>query len=346
VHILLVAIMKEFISKVVEGKDLSEDEATQAMKLIMSGEATPAQIASFLTALRMKGETITEISAFARVMREFAAQINPRVDGRLVDTCGTGGDKVKTFNISTIAAFVVAGAGVAIAKHGNRSVTSKAGSADLLEALGVNLNLSPKQVESIIENIGIGFMFAPAFHGAMKYAIGPRKEIGIRTVFNVLGPLTNPANAQAQVLGVFDSALVEPLAQVLGRLGVKHALVVHGLEGLDEISICGETLVAELKNGSVETYTLSPEDFGIRRASAEELAGRDAQGNAAIAKALLKDSEGGARRDIVVLNAAAGIYVGGKAKSIASAISQAEKSIDSGRAYEKLLALIQASAQS
>lgn len=346
VHILLVAIMKEFISKVIEGKDLSEEEATQAMKLIMSGEATPAQIASFLTALRMKGETITEISAFARVMREFAAQINPRVDGRLVDTCGTGGDKVKTFNISTIAAFVVAGAGVPIAKHGNRSVTSKAGSADLLEALGVNLNLSPKQVESIIENIGIGFMFAPTFHGAMKYAIGPRKEIGIRTVFNVLGPLTNPANAQAQVLGVFDSALVEPLAQVLGRLGVEHALVVHGLEGLDEISICGETLVAELKNGSVETYTLSPEDFGIRRARAEELAGRDAQGNAEIAKALLKDREEGARRDIVVLNAAAGIYVGGKAKSIDSAIDQAEKSIDSGGAYEKLLALVEASRQS
>ncbi|WP_456474087.1 anthranilate phosphoribosyltransferase [Candidatus Pyrohabitans sp.] len=336
-------MMKEFISKVVEGKDLSEEEAAQAMKLIMGGDATPAQIASFLTALRIKGETITEITAFAGVMREFAARINPRVDGRLVDTCGTGGDRVKTFNISTIAAFVVAGAGVAIAKHGNRSVTSKAGSADLLEALGVNLNLPPERVEKIIESVGIGFMFAPAFHGAMKYAIGPRKEIGIRTVFNVLGPLTNPANAQAQVLGVFDSVLVEPIAKVLGRLGVEHALVVHGLEGLDEISTCGETLVGELKDGEVETYSISPEDFGIRRARREELSGRDAQGNAAIARALLEEKEAGARRDIVVLNAAAGIYVGGRARSIDSAISIAEKSIDSGRAYEKLLALVEAS---
>jgi anthranilate phosphoribosyltransferase len=335
--------MKEFISKVVEGRDLSEEEAEQAMRLIMSGEATPAQIGSFLTALRMKGETIEEIASFARVMRQFAARINPRVEGRLVDTCGTGGDRVKTFNISTIAAFVVAGAGVAIAKHGNRSVTSKAGSADLLEALGVNLNLTPEQVEKIIESIGIGFMFAPAFHGAMKHAIGPRKEIGIRTVFNVLGPLTNPAGAQAQVLGVFDASLVEPIAKVLSRLGVEHALVVHGLEGMDEISTCGETLVAELRNGKIETYTLSPEDFGIERASPEQLAGRDAQGNATIARALLEKKEKGARRDIVVLNAAAGIYVGGKAKSIDSAVGLAEESIDSGRAYEKLLALVEAS---
>jgi len=335
--------MKEFISKVVEGRDLSEEEAEQAMRLIMSGEATPAQIGSFLTALRMKGETIEEIASFARVMRQFAARISPRVEGRLVDTCGTGGDRMKTFNISTIAAFVVAGAGVPIAKHGNRSVTSKAGSADLLEALGVNLNLTPEQVEGIIERIGIGFMFAPAFHGAMKHAIGPRKEIGIRTVFNVLGPLTNPANAQAQVLGVFDASLVEPIARVLSRLGVEHALVVHGLEGMDEISTCGETLVAELKGGEVETYTLSPEDFGIRRASPEELLGRDAQGNAAIARALLEEKETGARRDIVVLNAAAGIYVAGRAKSIDSAINLAEESIDSGRAYEKLLALVEAS---
>ncbi|WP_457555645.1 anthranilate phosphoribosyltransferase [Candidatus Pyrohabitans sp.] len=339
-------MMKEFISKVVEGKNLSGEEAEQAMKLIMSGQATPAQIAGFLTALRMKGETIDEIAAFARVMREFAVRISPRVQGRLVDTCGTGGDRVKTFNISTIAAFVVAGAGVAIAKHGNRSVTSKAGSADLLEALGVNLELPPERVESIIESTGIGFMFAPLFHGAMKHAIGPRREIGIRTVFNVLGPLTNPANAQAQVLGVFDAALVEPLARVLARLGVEHALVVHGLEGMDEISTCGETLVAELKGGEVETYRIAPEDFGIERASPEELAGRDAQGNAEIARALLQAEEEGARRDIVVLNAAAGIYVAGRAKSIDSAIGMAERSIDSGRAHEKLLALIEASRQS
>jgi anthranilate phosphoribosyltransferase len=276
-------------------------------------------------------------------MREFAQRINPKVDGTLVDTCGTGGDKIKTFNVSTISAFVIAGAGIPIAKHGNRSVTSKAGSADLLEALGVKIDVAPEDVEKAVEDIGIGFMFAPVFHGAMKYAIGPRKEIGIRTVFNILGPLTNPANAQAQVLGVYDADLTEKMAGVLAKLGTERALVVHGLGGLDEISTFGETRVSELKDGVVETYEIKPEDFGIKRASPTDLSGGDAKENADIATRLLKDKEQGPMRDIVVLNSAAGIYVGGLADSIAEGIRVAEKSIDSGAAYDKLTDLIEAS---
>lgn len=331
---------KIFISKVVEGEDLTEEEAEQAMKMIMTGEATPAQIGSFLTSLRIKGETVDEISAFARVMRDFATNISPHVSGTLVDTCGTGGDTVKTFNISTIAAFVASGAGVPIAKHGNRSVTSKAGSADLLEALGVNINLTPGQVERLIEDIGIGFMFAPLFHEAMKHAIKPRKEIGIRTVFNILGPLTNPAKAEAQVLGVFSPDLTEIMAEVLGNLGVKRALVAHGVEGLDEISIVGKTKVSELRNGNVENYTLTPEDFGIDRAEIKELKGGSPEDNARTALSILKDNTKGARRDIVVINSAAAIYVGEKAKSLEEAVELAENAIDSGKAYNKLRALI------
>lgn len=332
--------MNRFISKLVEGKDLNSGEAEEAMKLIMSGSATDAQIGGFLTALRMKGETVDEISACAGVMRTFAQRIDPKVDGTLVDTCGTGGDKIKTFNISTISAFVIAGAGIPIAKHGNRSVTSKAGSADLLEALGMKMDMAPKDVEKAIEDIGIGFMFAPTFHRAMKYAIGPRKEIGIRTVFNILGPLTNPANAQAQILGVYDADLTEKMASVLGNLGTERALVVHGIGGLDEISTFGETKVSELKNGVVDTYKLKPEDFEIERVTPEELSGGDAKQNADIAVRLLKDKESGARRDIVLLNSAAGIYVGGMADSIADGISAAEESIDSGAAYDKLTGLV------
>jgi anthranilate phosphoribosyltransferase len=334
------------ISKLVEGRDLTPDEAGGAMKTIMSGNATDAQIGSFLTALRMKGETIDEISACAHVMREFAQRINPKVGGTLVDTCGTGGDKIKTFNISTISAFVIAGAGILIAKHGNRSVTSKAGSADLLEALGVKIDMAPQDVEKAVEKLGIGFMFAPTFHGAMKYAIGPRKEIGIRTVFNILGPLTNPANAQAQVLGVYDGGLTEKMAGVLAKLGTKRALVVHGIGGLDEISTFGETKVSELKEGVVNTYEIKPENFGIERAPPEELAGGDPKQNADIAVRLLKEKESGAARDIVLLNSAAGIYVGGLADSIADAISLAEESIDSGAAYEKLTGLVEMSGKS
>lgn len=338
--------MNRFISKLVEGSDLTSDEAEEAMKLIMSGNATDAQIGSFLTALRMKGETIDEISACAGVMREFAERINPKVDGTLVDTCGTGGDKIKTFNISTISAFVIAGAGIPIAKHGNRSVTSKAGSADLLEAVGVKIDMAPEEVEKAVEQVGIGFMFAPTFHGAMKFAIGPRKEIGIRTVFNILGPLTNPANAHAQVLGVYDADLTEKMAGVLAKLGTKRALVVHGIGGLDEISTFSETKVSELKDGDISTYEIKPEDFGIKRASPEELSGGAPKENADIAISLLKNKEEGPMQDIVLLNSAAGIYVGGLADSISDGIALAEKSIDTGAAYEKLAALIEISGKS
>ncbi|MFQ6136984.1 MAG: anthranilate phosphoribosyltransferase [Candidatus Hydrothermarchaeales archaeon] len=332
--------MKRYINKLVEKEDLTKEEAEEAMKTIMSGSATDAQIGAFLTALRLKGETIDEVSACAKIMRDFAATIHPKVDGTLVDTCGTGGDKIKTFNISTIAAFVVAGAGIPIAKHGNRSVTSKAGSADVLEALGVKIDLAPKDVEKNIEDIGIGFMFAPGFHKAMKYVIGPRREMGIRTVFNVLGPLTNPAHAQAQVLGVFDANLTEKMAYVLGDLGTERALVVHGMAGLDEISTMGKTQISELKDSNVDTYMMRPEDCGIERASPNELLGSDAEENAEIVLSMLKDGEKGPRRDIVVLNAAAGIYVGGKADSIEDGIALAEESIDSGKAFEKLELLI------
>ncbi len=332
--------MKEYINKVVEQQDLEKEEAEEAMKTIMSGGATDAQIAAFLTALRIKGETVEEISACAKIMRDFAATIHPKVEGTLVDTCGTGGDKIKTFNISTISAFVVAGAGIPIAKHGNRSVTSKSGSADLLEALGVKIDLTPQQVEKNIEDIGIGFMFAPGFHSAMKHAIGARREMGIRTVFNILGPLTNPAHAQAQVLGVYDQDLTEIMANVLGELGTERAVVVHGLVSLDEISTVGETQVSELNDKVVTTYTIKPEDYGIKRANLYELVGGDPTDNARIAKKILKNKEKGPKRDIVLLNAAAGIYVGGKADSISEGISIAEESIDSGNAYKKLELLI------
>ncbi|MDP6613197.1 MAG: anthranilate phosphoribosyltransferase [Candidatus Hydrothermarchaeota archaeon] len=332
--------MKEFIIKLIDGEDLSTEEAEKAMKAIMGGEATQAQIGSFLTALRMKGETMKEISACARIMRDFSERITPRVRGTLVDTCGTGGDEIKTFNISTIAAFIAAGAGIPIAKHGNRSVTSKAGSADLLEVLGVRIDCPPKEVQRCIEKAGIGFMFAPIFHKAMKYAIGPRKEIGVRTVFNVLGPLTNPANAQAQILGVFNAGLTSRLAGALGSLDVEKALVVHGLDGLDEISTFGSTQITELSPEGIRTYRVKPEEFGLRRASIGDLTGGDADYNAGVTIDLLKNCVKGPKRDVVALNAAAAIYVGGKAESIGEGISLAEESIDSGKAYLKLAMLV------
>ncbi len=331
------------IRKLIEMRDLTEGEAEAAMKCLMSGEATQAQIGSFLTALRMKGETIEEITAFARVMREFAARITPKVDDILVDTCGTGGDKVKTFNISTAAMFVAAGAGIRIAKHGNRSVTSKAGSADVIEAMGVRIDLPPDEVQRCIESIGIGFMFAPRFHGAMKYATPVRREMGIRTVFNILGPLTNPASAQAQVMGVFDGALTEKLAHVLGRLGCKRAVVVHGLDGLDEISTLGETQISELKDGKVRTFKLKPEDLGIKRTSVETIAGKDLEENVRMLIRVLR-GEQGPRRDIVLLNAAAAMVVGGKARDLRQGLAIAAGTIDSGRAYEKVAQLVEATA--
>lgn len=333
--------MKHAISKVVGRENLTEAEAEAAMKCIMSGGATQAQISAFLTALRMKGETIGEITAFARVMREFAARITPKVDSILVDTCGTGGDKVKTFNISTAAMFVAAGAGIRIAKHGNRSVTSKAGSADVVEAMGVQIDLPPGEVQRCIETIGVGFMFAPRFHGAMKHAIGPRREMGIRTIFNILGPLTNPASAQGQVMGVYDGALTEKLAQVLTRLGCKRAMVVYGLDGIDEVSTLGETQISEIEDSKVSTYTISPEDFGLARTRSEAIAGKNLAENARMLLEVLR-GEKGPRRDIVLLNAAAAIVVGGKAHDLHGGIAVAIDAIDSGSAYKKLVQLIEA----
>jgi anthranilate phosphoribosyltransferase len=327
--------MRLYIQKLVDRKDLTRPEAEDAMRYIMSGRATQSQIGGFLTAMRMKGVSVPEITAFAYVMREFAARISPCVDRPLVDMCGTGGDEIKTFNISTAASFVVAGAGVPVAKHGNRSVTSKSGSADVLEALGARIDLPPADVERMIESIGFGFMFAPVFHSAMKHALGARKEIGIRTIFNLLGPLTNPASAKAQVMGVYDGNLVEPIGRVLANLGVQRALVVHGVGGLDEVSTFGLTRVCEVNNSRTFAYTIDPQEAGISRASVSDLAGGDARANAAIVTDILRGKRG-PRRDIVVLNSACGIYVGGAARSIKEAIEVAEASIDSGRAHEKL----------
>lgn len=328
-------MIQEAISKLIERKDLKLSEAEEVMNEIMSGNATPAQIGAFLIALRMKGETIEEITGCAKSMRAKAINIRPKVKGILVDTCGTGGDKSDTFNISTTAAFVVAGAGIAVAKHGNKSVSSKSGSADVLTALGVNIDLPPKEVEKCIEEVGIGFMFAPLFHGAMKHAIGPRKEISVRTVFNILGPLTNPANAQAQLIGVYDEKLTEPLAEVLGLLGLKRAFVVHG-NGLDEITIEAETKISELKDNHVRTFMLNPAELGIKLADISQIKGGMPEDNAKITQDILSGKEKGPKRDITVLNAAAAIMAGGKADNFKDAIETAKKSIDSGRALEKL----------
>lgn len=332
-------MIKEAISKVVEREDLEPEEAGLVMEEIMSGGATSAQIAAFLTALRMKGETIEEIVAFVHSMLQYASVISPNVDGVMVDTCGTGGDTINTFNISTIAAFVAAGAGAVVAKHGNRAVSSKAGSADVLEALGLNIMLAPEQVCACIEEVGMGFMFAPVFNPAMKHALGPRREIGARTVFNILGPLANPAKVQAQVVGVYDGSLVEKIANVLEGLGVRHALVVHGLDGLDEISPIGETKVAELKDGKIATYSISPEDFGLERATVQGIAGGDAEENAKIALDILNGQQG-VRRDAVLMNAAAALVVGGRAADLKDGFELAALSVDSGEAYRKLEDLV------
>jgi len=338
-------VIKEGIQKLIEGMDLTYEESREIMKEIMSGEATSAQIAAFLTALRMKGETVNEITAFTEVMKEYCRRIRPRVKGRLVDTCGTGGDKIKTFNVSTTAAFVVAGAGVAVAKHGNRSVTSKSGSADVLERLGLNLNLDPEAVENAIEKVGIGFMFAPAFHPAMKYAIGPRREIGVRTVFNILGPLTNPADANAQLLGVYDRTLTEPLAQALKNLGCEEAMVVHGLDGLDEISTIGKTVISWLREGEVKTVETVPKDFGVKLARPEDVKGTTSDESAEITFRILNGccNVNDPRREIVLVNGVAGIVVGGKAEDFGYGMELACESIDNGAAYKKLKTLVKIS---
>ena len=339
-------MIKDSIQKLIDGTSLTYEESREVMKEIMSGQATNAQIAAFLTALRMKGETVEEIRAFAEIMKEYSHQIRPRIKGRLVDTCGTGGDKIKTFNVSTAAAFVVAGAGVAIAKHGNRSVTSQSGSADVLERLGFNLTMTPEAVQRSVEQVGIGFMFAPAFHPAMKYAIGPRREIGVRTIFNVLGPLTNPACATAQVLGVYDRKLTEPLAHALQRLGCEEAMVVHGLDGLDEISTVGKTAIAWLREDEVTTTETVPKDFGVKHARIEAIRGTAPDESAEILFKILNGhcTADDPRREIVLVNAAAGIIVGGKAEDFSYGMELGRKSIDSGAAYKKLKALIKASA--
>ncbi len=326
-------MIKEAIGLLVGGIDLSEAEMAECMKEIMEGRAADAQIGAFLTALRLKGETVDEITGAARIMREKAARI--KAPEGVLDTCGTGGDMAHTFNISTVTAFVVAAAGVPVAKHGNRAVSSKSGSADVLEALGIRIDLPPEKVEECIFQAGFGFLFAPIFHPAMKYAVGPRREMGIRTIFNILGPLTNPANAKRQVLGVFTDRLTEPLARVLGNLGAEDALVVHGEDGLDEITITDGTKASRFVNGAVETMYFAPEDFGLSRGSVTDLAGGDKDENARIALAIL-GGEKGHRRDIVLMNSAAALAVSEKVSAFSEAFEMAKETIDSGRAMEKL----------
>ena len=332
--------MKAAIAALVDRRDLTEVEAEAVMRKIMQGGATPAQIGSLLTALRMKGETPREIAAFARVMREHSVMVRPKVSGTLVDTCGTGGDGAQTFNISTASAFVAAGAGVPVVKHGNRGVSSPCGSADVLAALGVNLAAGPALQAQAVEKEGIAFFFAPSHHPAMRHVMAARQEIGCRTVFNLLGPLANPAGAQAQVLGVYSPHLTGPIAEVLKLLGLFRAMVVHG-SGLDEITTTGETDVAELNGTTITTYTIAPETYGIARAERADLSGGDSAVNARILLDVL-EGETGAARDIVLLNAGAAIYVGGKARDLGEGIGCAAGSIDSGMARAKLYALVDA----
>jgi anthranilate phosphoribosyltransferase len=342
-------IITEAVRALVDGTDLSRIEAAAAMEAIMSGAATNAQIAAFLTALRMKGETVEELIGFAQVMRQKAARIRVHDDGvagltgtdreMLIDTCGTGGDATGTFNVSTATAFVVAGAGLKVAKHGNRSVSSMCGSADVVETLGINLELTPPKVARCIDEVGIGFLYAPLLHTAMKHVMAARREMGIRTVFNMLGPLTNPAAANAQIIGVYAASLTEPLARVLAELGTVRAFVVHGADGLDEISNTGESRVSEVREGMVRSYTVRPEDFGLGRAAIGELMGGDREENARIIRAIL-DGETGPRRDIVLMNAAAALVAGGKARDFKDGVGLAAQAIDSGAARRTLEALI------
>ena len=346
-------MIRETLYKVVNRQDLTEEEMVATMTEIMEGKATQAQIGAFITALRMKGETVEEITGAARVMREKALKIGSgnglvsldrddiNIDQEtIVDTCGTGGDGTNTFNISTTTAFVVAGAGLKVAKHGNRSVSSRCGSADVLEELGINLNITPSDVEKCLDEIGIGFLFAPLLHGAMKYAIGPRKEIGLRTIFNILGPLTNPAGANVQVLGVYEPELTRTLAEVLNRLGSKSAFVVHGVDCIDEISITGETLVSELRDGEVKDYRIHPEDFGLPCSSIDSIRGGNATDNAQIVRSVL-NGENGPRRDVVLLNASAALVAAAMATDFKEGIDLAQESIDSGNALKKLDHLIE-----
>ena len=334
-------MIQEAIRDLIAGADLDRAKMRAVMEQIMSGQATDAQIGAFLVALRIKGETIDEIAGGAEVMREKATPI-VTVRPDLIDTCGTGGDDSGTFNISTTVAFVACGAGLAVAKHGTRSISSQCGSSDVLTALGVNVEAAPEKVGECIDEVGMGFLFAIALHGAMKHAVGPRRELATRTIFNILGPLTNPAGAKRQLLGVFDGALTEALAGVLRELGSDQALVVHGSDGLDEITLTGPTQVSELRDGHVSTRQIHPGDFGLQTVSAEALKGGDADHNARILRGVL-DGEEGPQRDVVLLNAAAAMVVGGLAEDITAGLEVARESIDSGKARQALDRLVEVS---
>ena len=326
--------IREAIEKLVNRDSLSEAATVDVMNQIMTGEATPLQVAAFLTALRMKGETVEEITGAARVMRAKAHRVQVG-SKNVLDTCGTGGDQKGTFNISTTSAFVVAGAGIDVAKHGNRSVSSQSGSADVLAALGVKVDAPKERVEACIQKIGIGFLFAPLLHEAMKFAVQPRRDIGIRTIFNLLGPLTNPAMARYQIIGLYSGELVTMIAHVLKNLGGQRAMVVHGLDGLDEISLCGPTKVAELRDGQVKEYEIRPESLGLKTCRLEDLHGGSADQSASIVRAILQGRTGPAR-DVVLLNSGAALYVSGKAETLAHGMRLAAESIDSGKARQKL----------
>ena len=334
-------MIRDAIADVVDGRSLPVDRAHGTMAEIMDGHATPAQIAALLVGLRIKGETVDEIAGMAAAMRERSSAIHMEGNGRIVDLCGTGGAPLRTFNVSTIAMFVVAAAGVIVAKHGNRAVTSACGSADLLEALGVRVDLEPPEVERILREQRLCFMFAPKFHPAMRFAIGPRKEIGVRTIFNVLGPLTNPAGAKGHVLGVFSEQLVDRLPSVAARLGMEHVLVVHGQAGVDEICLCCPTSVGEVVDGEIRRYVLRAEDMGLPPADPAAIAGADPASAAREAVRILR-GEHGAKRDMVLANAAAGIYVGAKASTLREGLAIAAEALDSGRALGRLVDLIRA----
>lgn len=327
-------MLKPYIARLLQREDLSEEDSQQAMSLIMSGEATNAQIAGFLVALRMKGETVAEITGCARAMREAATGVGVD-DPDAIDTCGTGGDTKGTFNVSTAAALVTAAAGVTVAKHGNRSVSSSSGSADVLQELGVNIEAPLPLVENCIRETGIGFLFAPLLHKAMKYAIGPRRELGARTVFNILGPLTNPAGVKRQLLGVYSEELVEPIAGVLRNLGTIRAIVVHSEDGLDELSICAPSTIAELDGGQIRARTIIPEQLGVERGHIEDLMVETPQESAHVIRSVLSGRQG-PQRDMVLLNAGAAIYVGGRADSLSSGIQTAAEVIDTGEAEKTL----------
>jgi len=331
-------MIKDAIAKVVDRLDLTEAEAEAAMHEIMEGQATPAQIAAYVTALRMKGEAVDEVTGSARAMRAKAVRIHT-TDPIVVDTCGTGGDGGATFNVSTAVAFVVAGAGVTVAKHGNRAVSSRSGSADVLKALGVRLDLPPERAEECVNEIGIGFLFAPLFHGAMKHAVGPRQEIGVRTIFNLLGPLTNPASASIQIVGVYHEALTDLLAKVLMRLGGRHCYVVHGMDGLDEITLADRTRVSEGKAGRLTSYMVEPRDFGLQRVRAKDLEGGDAEENAQITRDILSGREG-PRQQLVLVNAAPVLVACGKAATLQDGVALARTIVQSGAAMDKLERLI------